>query len=58
MNRDEVRLSEIQELKQAYGTQILASDSQSERKHYYQKIDELSEEEREILKRSDVYLWL
>ena len=54
MNLDNQRLKEIQELKHAYGTQILASDSKEERKQYYQKIDELSEEEKQILERCDV----
>jgi hypothetical protein len=56
MNLDNQRLKEIQQLKHAYGTQILASDSKAERKHYYQKIDELSEEEKQILERCDVIL--
>ena len=56
MNLDNHRLVEIQQLKYAYGTQILASDSKEERKQYYAKIDELTEEEKEILKRSDVII--
>ena len=56
MNLDNQRLKEIQRLKYSYGTQILASDSKEERKHYYQKIDELSEEERQILERNDVII--
>ena len=50
MNLDNQRLKEIQQL------EILASDSKKERKHYYQKIDELTEEEKQILKRSDVII--
>ena len=56
MNLDNQRLKEIQQLRHAYGTEILASDSKKERKHYYQKIDELTEEEKQILKRSDVII--
>ena len=56
MNLDNQRLQEIQQLKHAYGTQILASDSKAERKEYYKKIDELTEEEKQILERCDVII--
>lgn len=56
MNIDNSRLRDIQQLKHAYGTQILASDSKEERKMYYEKIDELTEEEKQILKRMDVII--
>ena len=56
MNIDNQRLKEIQILKHAYGIKVLASETQEEVEHYYQKIDELTHEETEILKRSDVII--
>ena len=56
MNLDNKRLREIQELKQGYGIKILSAESLEEVEHYYSKIDELSNEETEILKRCDVIL--
>ena len=56
MNIDNQRLKEIQILKHAYGIKVLASESKEEVEHYYQKIDELTYEETEILKRSDVII--
>ncbi len=56
MNLDNVRLREIQQLKKGYGLKVLSAESKDEVEHYYKKIDELSEEEKQILERSDVYL--
>ena len=54
MNLDNKRLREIQVLKKGYGLKVLSSESLEEAEHFYSKIDELSEEERQILKRCDV----
>jgi hypothetical protein len=56
MNLDNQRLREIQQLKKGYGLKVLSAESKDEVEHYYSKIDELSIEEKEILKRSDVIL--
>ena len=56
MNLDNQRLREIQQLKKGYGLKVLSAESKEEVEHYYSKIDELSDEEKQILKRSDVYL--
>ena len=56
MNLDNVRLREIQQLKKGYGLKVLSAESKDEAEHYYAKIDELSIEEKEILKRSDVII--
>jgi hypothetical protein len=56
MNLDNVRLREIQQLKKGYGLKVLSAESKDEVEHYYSKIDELSIEEKEILKRSDVII--
>ena len=47
---------EIQQLKKGYGLKVLSAESKDEVEHYYSKIDELSIEEKEILKRSDVII--
>lgn len=56
MNQDNVRLRDIQILKKGYGLKVLAAESKEEVEHYYSKIDELSAEENEILKRCDVII--
>ena len=56
MNLDNRRLMEIQLLKKGYGLKVLSAESKEEVEHYYNKIDELSNEETEILKRCDVIL--
>lgn len=56
MNQDNVRLRDIQMLKKGYGLKVLSAESEEEVEHYYSKIDELSIEEKEILKRSDVII--
>ena len=54
MNQDNRRLQEIQREKQEYGIRVLASTSDKDKAHYYAKINELTREETEILKRADV----
>ncbi len=54
MNLDETRLKDIQHLKNGYGFQVLAAESEEEREYYYSKIDELNLEEKEILERCGV----
>ena len=56
MNMDNHRLREIQELKQGYGIKVLAAESQEEVEQYYEKIDELEIEEKQILKRNGVII--
>ena len=56
MNLDNKRLREIQLLKKGYGLKVLSAESKEEAEHFYSKIDELSNEEAEILKRCDVIL--
>ena len=56
MNLDNQRLKEIQILKHAYGIKVLAAESKEEVEHYYSKIDELTDEEKEILARCDVII--
>jgi len=56
MNVDNQRLRDIQILKKGYGLKVLAAESKEEVEHYYSKIDELSAEENEILKRCDVII--
>lgn len=56
MNLDNKRLREIQQLKKGYGLKVLSAESQEEAEHFYSKIDELSNEEAEILKRCDVII--
>ena len=56
MNLDNRRLREIQVLKKGYGLKVLSAETIEEVEHYYHKIDELSNEETEILKRCDVIL--
>ena len=56
MNLDNMRLREIQLLKKGYGLKVLSAESKEEVEHYYTKIDELTSEETEILKRCDVIL--
>lgn len=56
MNLDNQRLREIQQLKKGYGLKVLSAESEDEVEHYYSKIDELSEEERQILERCDVII--
>ena len=56
MNLDNQRLREIQQLKQGYGIKILSAENVEEVEHYYNKIDELTNEETEILKRCDVII--
>lgn len=56
MNLDESRLKDIQYLKKGYGLKVLAAESEEEVEHYYSKIDELTLEEKEILKRCDVII--
>ena len=51
---DNRRLCEIQQLKKGYIRKIDESDNMHDMFHYMSKIDELTEEEKEILKRSDV----
>ena len=55
MNLDNRRLIEIQRLKKAYGLKVLSAETEEEVEHYYSKIDELTIEETEILKRGDAY---
>lgn len=57
MNQDNARLKDIQILKKGYGLKVLAAESKEEVEHYYSKIDELTAEEKEILKRCDVIIW-
>lgn len=54
MNLDNQRLREIQRLKKGYGLKVLSAESLEEAEHFYSKIDELTAEETEILKRCDV----
>lgn len=54
MNLDNQRLQEIQQLKRGYGLKVLSAESKDEVEHFYSKIDELEQEEKEILKRCDV----
>lgn len=54
MNFDNKRLREIQVLKKGYGLKVLSAESKEEVEQYYKKIDELTAEETEILKRCDV----
>ena len=54
MNLDNQRLREIQVLQNGYGVKVLSAESEEEAEQYYSKIDELSIEEKEILKRYDV----
>ena len=56
MNVDNQRLREIQQLKKGYGLKVLGAESEDEVEHYYSKIDELTAEEKQILKRSDVII--
>ena len=56
MNLDNQRLREIQQLKKGYGLKVLSAESKEEAEHFYSKIDELSNEEAEILKRCDVII--
>ena len=56
MNLDNQRLKEIQILKKGYGLKVLSAESEEEVEHYYSKIDELTDEEKEILKRNDVII--
>ena len=58
MNLDNQRLKDIQILKKGYGLKVLAAESKEEVEHYYSKIDELTAEETEILKRCDVIIWV
>ena len=53
MNLDNRRLMEIQLLKKGYGLKVLSAETIEEVEHYYNKIDELSNEETEILRRCD-----
>ena len=53
MNLDNKRLREIQLLKKGYGLKVLSAETTEEVEHYYNKIDELSNEETEILRRCD-----
>ena len=56
MNKDNQRLKTIQHLKKEYGLLVLSSESKEDVEHYYHKIDELSNEEKQILKRCDVII--
>lgn len=56
MNLDNMRLREIQVLKKGYGLKVLSAETIEEVEHYYNKIDELTDEETEILRRCDVIL--
>ena len=56
MNLDNVRLREIQQLKKGYGLKVLSAESEEEVEHYYHKIDELTVEQKDILKRNDVII--
>lgn len=56
MNIDNQRLKEIHQLKKGYGLKVLSAESEDEVEHYYSKIDELTAEEKQILKRSDVII--
>ena len=56
MNLENRRLREIQLLKKGYGLKVLSAETIEEVEHYYTKIDELTDEETEILKRNDVIL--
>ena len=56
MNLENRRLREIQVLKKGYGLKVLSAETIEEVEHFYSKIDELSNEEAEILKRCDVIL--
>ena len=53
MNLDNMRLREIQLLKKGYGLKVLSAETIEEVEHYYNRIDELSNEETEILRRCD-----
>lgn len=54
MNVDNQRLTEIQELKQAYNQLIKKSETMYDMFKYQSKIEELEAEELEILARFDV----
>ena len=56
MNIDNHRLREIQTLKREYGLLVLSAESKEDVEHYYSKIDELTEEEKQILERCDVII--
>ena len=56
INLDNQRLKDIQLLKKGYGLKVLSAESEKEVEHYYAKINELANEEKEILKRCDVII--
>ena len=56
MNFDNCRLREIQVFKGIYRKELNKSNTESEREQIQSKIDELTQEEKEILNRCDVRL--
>ena len=54
MNADNQRLKTIQQLKNGYKHKIEEADNMVDMLHYLDKIDELSNEEKQILERFDL----
>jgi len=54
MNLDNMRLREIQLLKNGYSKKVLGAESAEEADHYFKMIDDLEKEEKQILERCKV----